>query len=79
MNASSFFGRLAPGFVANKLGVEKILVGSVLVCAALILSMIGLGTVASVVVIGVIYGFSAGVCEARVRLGSTRRREVDRS
>ncbi len=63
LNASSFFGRLAPGFVVNRFGVEKILVVSVFVCAVLILSMIALKTVASVIVIAIIYGFSAGVCE----------------
>ncbi|KAI0373510.1 MFS general substrate transporter [Pilatotrama ljubarskyi] len=60
LNACSFLGRLSPGFFANKLGVENITTLSTFVCAVLILGMIGLGSVASVVVIGVIYGFFAG-------------------
>ncbi|CDO77695.1 hypothetical protein BN946_scf184969.g46 [Trametes cinnabarina] len=60
LNACSFLGRLSPGFFANKLGVENITVVSTFVCAVLILGMIGLSSVASVVVIGIIYGFFAG-------------------
>ena len=63
MNASSFVGRLSPGFFAQKLGVENMTLASTLACTVLIFGMIGLGSVASVVVIGVIYGFFAGTCE----------------
>ncbi|KAI0675763.1 major facilitator superfamily domain-containing protein [Trametes maxima] len=61
LNVSSFFGRLSPGFVAHVLGVGNMTVASTFVCAILIFGMIGLGSLASVVVIGVIYGFFAGV------------------
>ncbi|KAI8975830.1 major facilitator superfamily domain-containing protein [Trametes punicea] len=60
LNACSFLGRISPGFVANKLGVENITVVTTFVCAVLILGMIGLSSVASVVVIAVIYGFFSG-------------------
>ncbi|KAI9068325.1 MFS general substrate transporter [Trametes sanguinea] len=60
LNSCSFLGRLSPGFFANKLGVENITVVSTFICAVLIIGMIGLSSVASVVVIGVIYGFFAG-------------------
>ena len=73
VNACSFFGRLAPGLVANKLGVTNILTISAFICAALILSMIALGNVASVVVIGILYGFFSGACEYRtIRLLSPK-------
>ncbi|KAF7354301.1 MFS general substrate transporter [Mycena venus] len=61
MNASSFVGRLSPGFFAQKLGVHNMVTASAGAGAVLILCMIALKSVASVVVIGVIYGFAAGV------------------
>ena len=63
MNASSFVGRLSPGFFSRKLGVENMTLASTLACTVLIFGMIGLGSVASVIVIGVIYGFFAGTCK----------------
>ncbi|KAI0666568.1 MFS general substrate transporter [Trametes maxima] len=60
LNGCSFFGRLSPGFFANRLGVENITVVSTFVCGTLILGMIGLSSVGSVVAIGIIYGFFAG-------------------
>ncbi|KAJ6451780.1 MFS general substrate transporter [Mycena sanguinolenta] len=61
MNASSFFGRLSPGFFAHKLGVVNMVTASAGVGSVLILCMIALKSVASVVVIGVLYGYSAGI------------------
>ncbi|KAJ7811179.1 hypothetical protein B0H13DRAFT_1926898 [Mycena leptocephala] len=61
MNASSFFGRLSPGFFAHQLGVVNMATAAAGVGAVLILSMIALKTVASVVVIGVLYGYCAGI------------------
>ncbi|KAJ7884520.1 MFS general substrate transporter [Mycena leptocephala] len=61
LNASSFFGRLSPGFFAHRLGVVNMATAAAGVGAVLILSMIALRTVASVVVIGVLYGYCAGI------------------
>ncbi|KAJ7246882.1 MFS general substrate transporter [Mycena haematopus] len=61
MNASSFFGRLSPGFFAHRLGVVNMVTAAAGAGAVLILSMIALKSVASVVVIGVLYGYSAGI------------------
>ncbi|KAJ7097047.1 MFS general substrate transporter [Mycena belliarum] len=61
MNASSFFGRLFPGLVVHRLGVINMITAAAGSGAVLILSMIALKSVASVVVFGVLYGFSAGV------------------
>ncbi|KAJ7182326.1 major facilitator superfamily domain-containing protein [Mycena crocata] len=61
MNASSFIGRLSPGFFAHRLGVINMVAAASGAGAVLILSMIALKTVASVVVIGVLYGYCAGV------------------
>ncbi|MGZ7240455.1 hypothetical protein ACXWPE_09425, partial [Streptococcus pyogenes] len=57
-----------PGFFANKLGVHNILVTATFVCSVLILGMIGLGSVASVVVIAIIYGFFAGTCACHLAI-----------
>ncbi|KAI0829934.1 MFS general substrate transporter [Trametes gibbosa] len=66
LNVCSFVGRLSPGFFANKLGVHNITVVSTFCCAVLIFAMIGLGSVASVVVIAIIYGFFAGAYVAMI-------------
>ncbi|KAF7304395.1 MFS general substrate transporter [Mycena chlorophos] len=60
MNASSFVGRLVPGFLAHRLGVTRMITGAAVCGAVLILSMIALRDATSVVVIGVLYGFFAG-------------------
>ncbi|KAJ7161154.1 major facilitator superfamily domain-containing protein [Mycena filopes] len=61
LNGSSFVGRLAPGFFARRFGVANMATIASGVGAVLILCMISLKTIASVVVIGIIYGFTAGV------------------
>ncbi|KAJ7739250.1 MFS general substrate transporter [Mycena maculata] len=61
MNASSFFGRLSPGFFAGRFGVLEMVAVASGCGAILILSMIALKTVASVVLIGILYGYSAGI------------------
>ncbi|KAJ7626797.1 major facilitator superfamily domain-containing protein [Roridomyces roridus] len=61
MNASSFVGRLAPGPLANKLGVINIGTAASGGGAVLILCMIALKSLASVIVIAIIYGFFAGI------------------
>ncbi|KAJ7753938.1 major facilitator superfamily domain-containing protein [Mycena maculata] len=61
LNASSCVGRLAPGAFASRFGVIEMVVFASGGGAALILAMIALKTVASVVVIGILYGFFAGV------------------
>ncbi|KAJ7664591.1 MFS general substrate transporter [Mycena polygramma] len=61
MNASSFIGRLSPGFLARKFGILNMVAIAAGSGAVLILSMIALKSLASVVVLGVLYGFCAGV------------------
>ncbi|KAJ6529667.1 MFS general substrate transporter [Mycena capillaripes] len=61
MNSASFVGRLSPGFLAPRLGLFTIVAGAAAIGSILILCMIALKSVASVVVIAVIYGYSAGI------------------
>ncbi|KAJ7473635.1 major facilitator superfamily domain-containing protein [Mycena galericulata] len=61
MNASSFIGRLAPGFFARRFGILNMVSIASGSGAVLILSMIALKSLASVVVLGVLYGLCAGV------------------
>ncbi|KAJ6626626.1 major facilitator superfamily domain-containing protein [Mycena sp. CBHHK59/15] len=61
MNASSFVGRLFPGFFTRSLGIVNMATAAAGCGAVLILGMISLRNIASVVVIGVLYGFCAGV------------------
>ncbi|KAF8174601.1 major facilitator superfamily domain-containing protein [Mycena galopus ATCC 62051] len=71
MNASSFVGRLSPGFFVHQLGVINMIVAAAGVGAVLILCMIAIKTIASVVVIGVIYGYSIGICTSLFSLPSS--------
>ena len=63
VNVSAFVGRLSPGLYANTLGVDNAVTISAGCCSILIFGMIGVKSVTSVAVIGIIYGFFAGVCE----------------
>ncbi|KAF7303596.1 MFS general substrate transporter [Mycena indigotica] len=60
MNTSSFVGRLAPGFVAHRFAVQRMITVFAACGAVLILCMIALQDEASVIVIGILYGFFAG-------------------
>ncbi|KIJ57087.1 hypothetical protein M422DRAFT_198467 [Sphaerobolus stellatus SS14] len=61
LNGCSFIGRLSSGFLINKFGVNKLVIGSTACCSILIFGMIGINSVTSIVVIAVIYGYFAGV------------------
>ena len=63
LNVSAFVGRLSPGLYANALGVDNAVTISAGCCSVLILGMIGVKSLTSVAVIGVIYGFFAGICK----------------
>ncbi|KAH7910238.1 MFS general substrate transporter [Hygrophoropsis aurantiaca] len=60
MNTSSFIGQVSSGFLANWFGVANIIVLAVSACAVLLFGMIGVRTLASVAIFGVLYGFFAG-------------------
>ncbi|KAJ6629693.1 major facilitator superfamily domain-containing protein [Mycena sp. CBHHK59/15] len=61
LNASSFVGRLWPGFFARSLGVLKMITVASGCGAVVILGIIGLKNIISVTIICVLYGFCAGV------------------
>ncbi|KAJ7230095.1 major facilitator superfamily domain-containing protein [Mycena pura] len=61
LNGAGCVGRFWPGFFAHRLGVINMVMAATGCGAVLILSMIALKSVASVVAIGVLYGFWAGV------------------
>ncbi|KAF9557283.1 MFS general substrate transporter [Agrocybe pediades] len=61
MNASSCIGRITAALAAAHVGTGNLVVGSTGACCALIFGMIGVKSVASVVIIAVFYGFSSGV------------------
>ncbi|KAK7018198.1 MFS general substrate transporter [Favolaschia claudopus] len=61
MNAASFVGRLSPGFFAHRFGVLNMITFSAGAGGILVLCMIALGSLASVVVIAVLFGYSVGV------------------
>jgi hypothetical protein len=61
MNAASFFRRCTTGIIASHMGVLNLTVVSTVICSALGISMIALSDIASVLVIGVMYGYFSGV------------------
>ena len=63
MNFSSFIGRLSPSLFANYVRAEYIIAVATSGCSTLIFGIIGVKSIAGVVVFGVIYGFFAGICK----------------
>ncbi|OAX31038.1 MFS general substrate transporter, partial [Rhizopogon vinicolor AM-OR11-026] len=61
LNVGAFIGRLTAGIIASHIGVLNMTIVSTVACSALMLSMIALSNIASVIVIGVIYGYFSGV------------------
>ncbi|KAG2151400.1 MFS general substrate transporter [Suillus clintonianus] len=65
-NAGSFIGRLTAGIISAYLGVPNTITGCSFISSAIIFSMIGLRSVASVALIGISYGYFAGGCIAMI-------------
>ncbi|KAG1733986.1 major facilitator superfamily domain-containing protein [Suillus lakei] len=61
LNACSCVGRVTSGFIAAFTGVPNLIIISSMSCSALILGMMGLSSLASVVVLGVLYGYFSGL------------------
>ncbi|KIJ63084.1 hypothetical protein HYDPIDRAFT_134829 [Hydnomerulius pinastri MD-312] len=61
MNGSAFFAQMFAGMLANKFCVDKMITVASLGTAVFLFGMIGIHTVASVVVFGVFYGFFGGM------------------
>ncbi|KAG9311904.1 major facilitator superfamily domain-containing protein [Chiua virens] len=61
INAGSFLARFMAGIVLPFLGVIDLTIITTFVCAILIIGMIWLGSAASVVVLGLLYGFFSGM------------------
>jgi hypothetical protein len=72
MNTSSFVGQLTSGLLVEYFGVPGVMTFSTFAGTVLLFSLIGLRTLASVVVIGILYGYSAGICKSRTMAHHTR-------
>ncbi|KAG1903097.1 major facilitator superfamily domain-containing protein [Suillus fuscotomentosus] len=66
LSASSSVGRLSAGYIAGYIGVPNLTVISAISCGLIILGTVGLSSPASVVIIGVLYGYFSGVYTAIV-------------
>ncbi|KAG1860223.1 major facilitator superfamily domain-containing protein [Suillus subalutaceus] len=66
VNASSSVGRVTAGYIAAFTGVLNLIVIAAISCGSLILGMIGLGSLTSVVILGVLFGYCAGVYDSIV-------------
>ena len=60
LNASSFFGRVIPGILADKIGPLNMLMASGLCTGILVLAWQAINTNASIIVFSVLYGFFSG-------------------
>ncbi|KAG1731642.1 major facilitator superfamily domain-containing protein [Suillus paluster] len=61
LNVSSSVGRVTAGFIATFTGTPLLTIAATMMCAALNFGMIGLSNSATVVVLGVLYGFFQGL------------------
>ncbi|KAG1887487.1 major facilitator superfamily domain-containing protein [Suillus fuscotomentosus] len=61
LNGSNCLGRFTSGFIARFTGVVNLATVAAILCSVLIFGMIGLSSLASVVVLGVIYGYLSGM------------------
>jgi hypothetical protein len=62
MNAACVIGRCTAGMIAAYMGALNFTIASTIACSALVISMIALSDMASVVVLGLAYGYFSGVC-----------------
>ncbi|KAG1837692.1 major facilitator superfamily domain-containing protein [Suillus subalutaceus] len=63
LNVSNCVARVTSGFIAAFTGVPNLIIVATISGGVLILGMIGLSSLASVVVLGVMYGYFAGLCK----------------
>jgi hypothetical protein len=61
LNASNCVGRVSSGFIAAFTGVPNLTIVATIACGVLNLGLIGLSSLASTTVLGVIYGYFAGL------------------
>ncbi|KAG2140800.1 major facilitator superfamily domain-containing protein [Suillus cothurnatus] len=66
MNAACFISRSTTGMIATYTGVLNFTIVATVACGAIVISMIALSDVASVVVLGLAYGYFSGVCVALI-------------
>lgn len=68
MNAASFIGQLSATVLVGYLRVPTVIIIATFCCTVILFGMIGVHTVAGVVVFGVLYGYFAGICTSRLFL-----------
>ncbi|KAK0725855.1 putative monocarboxylate transporter [Lasiosphaeris hirsuta] len=61
LNVASMLGRTLPNALSDKTGPMNILAPGAIICAALTYAMIGVNSLAGIVVITILYGFFSGV------------------
>lgn len=66
LNASNSVGRVTAGYIAAYTGVLNLTVIAAISCGSLIFGLIGLKSLTSVVILGVLYGYFAGMYDAIV-------------
>ncbi|KAG1789782.1 major facilitator superfamily domain-containing protein [Suillus plorans] len=64
LNGANCLGRFTSGFIASFTGVPNLMIFATFSCGVLIFGMIGLSNLASVVVLGMVYGYISGLSNA---------------
>jgi MCP family monocarboxylic acid transporter-like MFS transporter 10 len=62
LNAGSFFGRLLPNFIADRVGPYNMLIPCLSISSVLAFSIFGIHTFAGVAIFSFLYGFWSGSC-----------------
>ena len=63
MNAANLPGRIIPNHLAGYFGIDNLMIISIAVCAAVILSFVAVHNAAGFIIVAIIYGFASGACE----------------
>lgn len=61
LNAASLFGRVLPGFLADRVGFFNVLIFSVIISGVVVCCLMKATSLGSVIVLSLAYGFSSGV------------------
>ncbi len=62
MNGSALPARIIPNILGDRFGVYNVILPFIIVCCALVFSLLAINTAAGVIVFSVLYGFSSGAC-----------------
>jgi hypothetical protein len=63
LNGCGFVARILCGFIARKISVIHLAIAAATVCGCITFAFVAIGSATSIVLVGVLYGTFAGICE----------------